>query len=68
MALLQASQTKVLKIVVDKCVHLPTPVRRVKSAELNINVEQLFKSEHGDIGSTKFSVSMNNSYISGEDE
>ena len=39
--------SRVLKIVVDKCQHLPKPVRRVRSVDISAYVADHFMTEHG---------------------
>ena len=45
--MLHVTNSRVLKIVVDKCQHLPKPVRRVRSVDISSYVADHFRTEHG---------------------
>ena len=45
--MLHVTNSRLLKIVVDKCRHLPKPVRRVRSVDISSYVSDHFRTEHG---------------------
>ena len=50
MSQLQGKQSRVLKIFVNKCLHLPKPKRRVGAVKTDMYITEYFLREHGEVG------------------